>query len=77
MTLWEMSAAYRDSAELLRTRLALLRAARRASASEEEARALERRIRDLTPLLRQCRELASLTEHYYEGSCRRYERYRL
>ena len=47
------------------------------STSTPEARALERRIRDLTPLLRQCRELASLTEHYYEGSCRRYERYRL
>ena len=77
MTLWEMSAAYRDSAELLRGRLALLREARRASETAEEARALERRIRDLMPLLRQCRELASLTEHYYEGSCRRYERYRL
>ena len=77
MTLWEMSLSYRDSAELLRARLALLRAARRASATAEEAQALERRIRDLTPLLRQCRELASLTEHYYERSDRRHERYRL
>ena len=28
-------------------------------------------------LLRQCRELAALTQHYYERSCPRNERYRV
>ena len=77
MTLSEMSSRYRDSAELLRIRLALLRAEKRNCVSPEEAQALERRIQSLTPLLRQCRELAALTEHYYERSRCRHARYRL
>ena len=37
----------------------------------EERRRLEQRERDLTPLLREARELQKLTAHYYD---RRYQR---
>ena len=75
MTLSEMSLSYRDSAEVLRLRLIELRLARRQCRTRKQIRALDARIRALSPLLRQCRELAALTQHYYERSCPRNERY--
>ena len=77
MTLCEMSPAYRSSAELLRLRLTLLRAERRSCQDRDQRLALDRRIQALAPLLRQCRELAALTEHYYERSYCRHEGYRI
>jgi UDP-N-acetyl-D-mannosaminuronate dehydrogenase len=41
----------------------------------ERIRLLERRIRDLQPLLRQSRELAELTARYYERGYHRSEKY--
>ena len=68
MTLLEMSAAYADSAAVIRVRIAELRTAARAQSDPEAARELWRRIEALTPLLRECRELANLTAHYYDRS---------
>lgn len=77
MTLTEISLGYQDSAEALRLRLCELRAERRRCRTPRQVKAMDRRIRTLTPLLRQCRELAQLTEHYYERSYCRNEHYRI
>ncbi|MCI2058492.1 MAG: hypothetical protein LKJ80_04715 [Oscillibacter sp.] len=66
MTLLELSCAYRESAAAIRLRLAALRAGVRACGDPERARALRVRIAALEPLLREARELAQLTEHYYD-----------
>ena len=63
--------------EALRLRLCELRAERRRCRTPRQVKAMDRRIRTLTPLLRQCRELAQLTEHYYERSYCRDEHYRI
>ena len=75
MTLLEMSALYAESAALLRERIAELRRSAREQDSEEESRALRRRIAELTPLLQETRELAALTARYYDRSYHRHERY--
>ena len=77
MTLTEISLGYQDSAEALRLRLCQLRAERRRCRTPRQAKAMDRRIRTLTPLLRQCRELAELTGNYYERSYCRNEKYRV
>ena len=77
MTLLEISLGYQDSAEALRLRLCELRAERRRCRTPRQAKAMDRRIRTLTPLLRQCRELAELTGNYYERSYCRNEKYRV
>ena len=77
MTLSEMSAAYADSAAVLRERIVALRLAERTQTDAEEAFRLRQRIAALMPLWREARELASLTGHYYERSYHRYERYTL
>ena len=61
MTLLEMSVQYAENAERLRARI----------------RELHRRIDDLTPLLRECRELAVLTARYYDRRYHKHERYTL
>ena len=76
MTLFEMSAQYDQSAAALRDRIAQLRLAE-LSADDAEALAVRRRIAALTPMLRQCRELAGLTAHYYDRSYRKHEDYTL
>ena len=73
MTLLEMSVQYSDSAARLRTRIAELRALRRAAQSESEARELQARINALLPLLQEARELAALTAHYYDRGTHTYE----
>ena len=77
MTLYEISLDYQDSAAVLQLRLRELRAERAGCRTPRQVKAMDRRIRTLTPLLQQCRELAQLTEHYYERGCCRNERYRL
>ena len=74
MTLHEMSYTYREDAIRLRMRITCLRESAR-HASPEESRRLLRRIAELEPLLRQSRELADLTQHYYERSFYRNGKY--
>ena len=77
MTLLEMSVQYADRAALIRARLRELRAEERQQENPEAARGLRRRIDELTPLLRECRELAVLTARYYDRSYHKHERYTL
>ncbi len=77
MTLLEMSAVYRDSADAIHGRILELRSLERAQTDPEEAFRLHRRIDELTPLWREARELAVLTAHYYDRSYHKHERYTL
>ena len=77
MTLMEMSALYADSAATIHARITELRRAAREQTDQDERHILLRRIADLTPLLRECRELAVLTAHYYDRSYHKHERYTL
>lgn len=77
MTLLEMSVFYADSAALIRTRMAELRAAERAAPDVETARRLRARMEALRPLLRESRELAVLTARYYDRSYHKHEQYTL
>ena len=77
MTLLEMSVYYADSAALIRTRIAELRAAERAETDPDAARRLRLRIEPLRPLLRETRELAVLTARYYDRSYHKHEKYTL
>ena len=77
MTLLEMSALYTDSAVAIRGRIAQLREAARDQTDQEISRALQQRIAELVPLLRETRELAALTAHYYDRSYHKHERYTL
>lgn len=77
MTLLEMSVQYADSAALIRARIRELRAEARQQDDPEAARRLRQRIDVLTPMLRECRELAVLTARYYDRSYHKHERYTL
>ncbi|WP_241426579.1 hypothetical protein [Dysosmobacter acutus] len=77
MTLLELSAVYRDSEVTIRARIRELRARLEQEEDPEECWRLKRRITDLTPLLQEARELASLTAHYYDRSYYRNEKYTL
>lgn len=77
MTLLEMSVFYADSAALIRTRMAELRAAERAAVDPETARRLRLRAEAMRPLLRESRELAVLTARYYDRSYHKHEQYTL
>jgi hypothetical protein len=68
MTLLEMSLEYEASAAAIRKRISELREIDRNQTDEEHSRRLRLRIAALTPLLRESRELASLTAHYYDRS---------
>lgn len=70
MTLFELSALYEGSAQAIRLRMAELRQAARAAGDEEAQRALFRRISALEPMLRETRELAAVTAHYYDREVR-------
>ena len=76
MTLYQMSFLYREDALRLRMRIMVLREQARTADSEERLR-LTRRILELEQLLRQSRELAELTQHYYERGYHRSEKYTL
>ena len=76
MTLYQMSYVYREDALRFRMRITVLREQARTAAGEDKLR-LKRRILELQQLLRQSRELADLTRHYYERGYYRNERYTL
>lgn len=67
----DLSAGYRESAQLLRERLHQLRTELAATTDPEEVWSLKRRIAQLTPMLTEMNTLAELTERYYD---RRYYR---
>lgn len=77
MTLLEMSASYRSSADAIHGRIVELRVRERAQEDPEAAFRLRRRIEELTPLWREARELAALTAHYYDRSYHKNEKYTL
>ena len=77
MTLLEMSASYRPSAEAIHGRIVELRLLVRDEADPEAVFRLHRRIDELTPLWREARELAALTAHYYDRSYHKHEKYAL
>ena len=77
MTLLEMSDQYTDSANLIRTRIRELRAEKKTANSQTASHKIDQRINALTPLLRECRDLAELTARYYERSYHKHERYTL
>lgn len=66
MTLLELSVSYQDSEDLIRGRMKELRNMIKTEPDTEKARALRYRITELAPLLREMRELAQLTAHYYD-----------
>ena len=74
MTLLELSQEYAYSAELIARRMAQLRQAERQAEGEAGRFALHRRILDLDPMLRQCRQVYRLTAHYYDRSYHKDER---
>lgn len=76
MTLYQMSYVYREDALRFRMRITVLREQAKGTQGEERLR-LERRILELQALLRQSRELADLTRHYYERGYHRSEKYTL
>lgn len=77
MTLLELSALYDESATRIRVRMAQLRADAKEQTDPAAAQALRQRIAELTPLLREMRELTVLTAHYYDRSYHKHERYTL
>lgn len=75
MPLSDLSAAYRRSAALLKTRLRELRQMLQQAEDPEVTFALKQRISELTPLLTEMNELAELTAHYYDRGYWRSEKY--
>ena len=77
MSLSELSAAYEQSAQLLRQRLRQLRQMLQQTDDPEVAFALRHRIGELAPLLTEMNDLAALTRRYYERGYRKNEKYTL
>ncbi len=75
MTLQELSVEYRRQAEVLRERIGELEKARQRTRDSRRIEELRERVRILTELWREARDLAVLTEHYYERGYRRNARY--
>ncbi len=75
MTMEQLSAAYREAAEAIAARIRELNEEIKASSDLEEIDKLHRRIAELRPLLREARELADLTAHYYERGYHRNGKY--
>ena len=77
MTLQELSVEYRRQAGVLKERMTLLRQQQGESDSPQERLALAHRIHTLEEIWREARDLAVLTERYYERGYRRNGRYTL
>ena len=77
MTLLELSVEYRAHAKALDGRIRQLQAALKETEEEQRREELEVRIHMLTIMLREARELAVLTERYYERGYRRNAKYTL
>ena len=76
MTLLELSSEYRAHAQVLKGRMRELEA-RVPDLPEEERCRMAERIHMLTAMWREARDLAVLTERYYERGYRRNARYTL
>ncbi len=70
MTIQEMGAAYRDQANVLRTRIKDLERLRAQTEEREERDKLTGRIDLLLTIWRETRELAVVLERYYERGYR-------
>ncbi len=77
MTLSQLSPEYRASALLLRARIHELNDCMARVDNDWECALLADRIRILTAMWSQMRDLAVLTEHYYERGYRRNAKYTL
>lgn len=77
MTLKEMSKEYRAQAEVLRRRIGEVTGYRERSREEGERRLLGQRIIMLESMWREARDLAVITERYYERGYRRIDKYRI
>lgn len=64
-TLSELSKSYAESAELLRNRITELRRQMASTQNQKEKINLRRRIRELTPMLKDMETLAETTANYY------------
>lgn len=71
MTLFELSREYSAQALLLHDRLRLLRQQEASAPSERDRIRIHDQVRILSAMWRDTRDIAVLTEHYYERShCR-------
>lgn len=77
MKLAEMSPLYEDSARRIQVRMEELRLRLRTTEDPDSVRCLRQRLAELQPMLRQCRQLARLTAHYYDRSDRYHDASRL
>ena len=68
MTLYELSKEYRSQAELIHDRLSLVRKLEAETEDEIERGRIHDRIRILSAMWRDTRDVAVLTEYYYERS---------
>lgn len=75
MTLAEMSVSYQDSERTIRNRIRELQEETKHTEDPEVLWHLRRRMAELQPILRETRELALLTAHYYDRSYHKHERY--
>ena len=75
MTLLELSPQYEQSAALLRVRIRQLQAVRSRTADPQGRGMLDERIRVLTGMWREMRELSVLTGSYYDRHRRRNTKY--
>ena len=75
MTLLELSQQYAIQADTLQLRILELQLLWSRTRNERLRSALAERIRVLTAMRREARELSMLCEHYYERGYRRNERY--
>ena len=75
MTLLELSVEYREHARMLDLRICQLEAVLERTRNEKQRLVLEHRIHMLSTMLREARELAGLTERYYERGYRRNVKY--
>mgnify|MGYP003301262517 CR=1 FL=1 len=75
MTLLRMATDYRQSGDLIRLRIAALKDAQQQTDDMEEKRRYEGRIRELSALYRETREVAIMLERYYDRRYHRSERY--
>ena len=75
MTLLELSAEYRSHAHTLDLRICQLHYRLEHTRNADQRCQLEDRIRMLSTMLREARELAVLTERYYDRGYRRNAKY--
>ena len=77
MTLLELSVEYRAHARALDFRICQLQVVLERTENENQRLMLQERIHMLSTMLREARELAVLTERYYERGYRRNAKYTL